>query len=361
MRAATASTLLLLAFAAPLASAQPERAACPEGSWHHFRRAEGGLDNAFVNDIAMDERGDLYLATNAWNPVETHGGGVSVLHPDGSWSLHRHTAGGLNGNTVYAVRGGHGVVMAGTLWGASMFWRGADGEGRWSPLPASPLPDLPLDNVVSIRADPDGGWWFACASGLYRMRGDVWHRWELPKGRSLTAGSADALAWAPDGRLWVGTRGAGIAILDPETGEWTSHRAGPGGLPVDHVDDIAFDHQGRAWVGTGVGVAVLDGEEWTTHSTRDSPLADDDVRAVEVDARGRIWLGTNLGLTIVDGDRWHLCPPTSQEYRAEASPEGHPVVGLPRTRVSSILTLDDGTVWLGTFGGGLVRFREGER
>ncbi len=354
--------LLATIVAAPAWAGEPVEAACPTGGWWHYPRVADGLDNAFVNDIDLDARGDLYLATNAWNPVETMGGGISVLHPDGDWSLHRHTEGGLNGNTVFAVATAGEDVVAGTLWGASVFRRGEGGKGGWSRLPEEPEDGFPLDDVVEVLADPDGGWWFACSSGLYRWKDGLWRRWDLPQGRSLTASAGAALAWSPDGRLWVGTRGSGIGVLDPESGGWEVHSAAVDGLPVDHVNVLAFDGRGRAWAGTGVGVAVLDDGSWTTLSTRNSPLTDDDVRAIEVDARGRIWLGTNRGLTIVDGDRWHRCGPVESLARppseASAHPGGGAVDGLPHPMITAIRTTDDGTVWLGTFGGGLVRFRE---
>ena len=61
---------------------------------------------------------------------------------------------------------------------------------------------------------------------------------------------------------------------------------------------IAFDGAGRAWLGTGTGLSVFDGEKWVTYTTEDG-LASNDLRALAIADDG-VWVGTrNRGLSHV--------------------------------------------------------------
>ncbi|MBK6768552.1 MAG: hypothetical protein IPG72_05885 [Ardenticatenales bacterium] len=59
-------------------------------------------------------------------------------------------------------------------------------------------------------------------------------------GRTPPANEVTALAFDPTGRLWVGTRGAGLAVYDPRDGRWRSWTAAStdDGLAGDAVTDV---------------------------------------------------------------------------------------------------------------------------
>ena len=57
-------------------------------------------------------------------------------------------------------------------------------------------------------------------------------------------------------------------------------RAGCGSPPC-----LAFDHQGRLWVGTVTGISILDGSDWESYPVMD-------VQDIVVDEHGNVWAGT---------------------------------------------------------------------
>ncbi len=83
--------------------------------------------------------------------------------------------------------------------------------------------------------------------------------------------------------------------------------------------------------------------DWRVFTTEDG-LPSDSVRALRRFG-DRLWVGTDAGLAMLEGDRW----------RSWTGAEG-----LPWPAISAI-AVDPAThdVWLGTFGGGLVRFSAG--
>ena len=76
---------------------------------------------------------------------------------------------------------------------------------------------------------------------------------------------------------------------------WTIHH-----LPGKSVAAIAFDEQGRAWIGTyRDGVSVFDGDTWATYTTENSGLVADGVRVIAFDEQGRAWIGTHESVSIL--------------------------------------------------------------
>jgi len=78
----------------------------------------------------------------------------------------------------------------------------------------------------------------------------------------------------------------------------------------------------------------------------DSPLPFGDVQTIVQERRGYIWLGSSRGLIRFDGARFTV-------FDSASVPE------LEERNVRALLEGADGSLWIGTHGGGLVRFKEG--
>ncbi|MBV8123171.1 MAG: response regulator, partial [Paucibacter sp.] len=80
----------------------------------------------------------------------------------------------------------------------------------------------------------------------------------------------------------------------------------PTALPNGFVNSLAFDHQGRLWVGTnGGGIGVLlgraaDGAPRFRQLGLDSGLPNKVVAALRVDTAGRVWASTSGGIAVID-------------------------------------------------------------
>lgn len=251
-------------------------------------------------------------------------------------------------NGILEVPGPEGAVevWASTFGAGLARWAG----GRWTRLGAREgMPSLFATDLAETRSL--GGArvvWAATVAGLVRVEEGRLRvftvRWGLP---------IDAVyrlkrdPYRPDA-LWIGTAGAGV--LHHQEGGWRLHDA-PSGLPGNTVLALA---QGRSaggpsvLAGTAEGLARFQGGRWRTiplppglQSTR--------VNAVHEEADGRaLWVGTLGGLARLEGGRWQ------RWSRAEGLP--HPAVGvlLPDRDAA-----DRPQLWVGTQGGGLVRFRDG--
>ncbi|MGD2067987.1 MAG: hypothetical protein PVI57_04825, partial [Gemmatimonadota bacterium] len=246
------------------------------------------------------------------------------------------------------------------------------------------LPLAPESGYPPVRGDREGNLWLGSArDGLFRIR-------PLPV---RTLGAASGLTDGPV--IHVANGGGGSVLVTSEAGR--AVRVSP--FAVDTLFDPSpgtgravsglVDRRGTVWIATisddgGLlrGMTV-DGREISARLPlfSDSRLLVDPVddgllwilggnvtgvrpyapggadafvlgpesgwgaRAFVTDGRGRSWVGGPRGLV-------GITPEGREEYLATD--------GFPTGNTRALLLDADGTLWIGRYGGGLVRFREGE-
>lgn len=164
------------------------------------------------------------------------------------------------------------------------------------------------------------------------------------------------------GRLWIGTGGQGLIILDPGTGQ--HFRINSVSPSVSRLSDRSVrcielvDGKG-AWVGTWSGLnyidaRALDFEDSSSISVRQysadrkdpGSLSNNLVFDIFRDRKGRIWVGTEEGLNVRDPQRNIF-----RKYLPGGNQQNRPSSG----NIRCITEGRDGTLWIGTHGGGLNR------
>jgi signal transduction histidine kinase/ligand-binding sensor domain-containing protein len=181
----------------------------------------------------------------------------------------------------------------------------------------------------AIAQAPDGAIWIGTRDGLLRVEG----REFTPS--PLTHDSVQALRFTRDGALWIGTPHGLYRFKDGDTRHFTQRD----GLPHDHVSAILEDRDGNMWVGTDGGLGRLTDGRFTA-LTFAHGLADDDVRCLLEDDEGTLWVGTGNGLSSVSDGGFVTYG------RAE---------GLADDKVTAVLGASDGATWVGTVSGQLSR------
>ena len=110
------------------------------------------------------------------------------------------------------------------------------------------------------------------------------------------------------------------------------------GLIDNHVNDLLVDCHDNLWIATQGGISCFDGSFFQTFTTEDG-LPNNRVHCLFEDARGHLWIGTDKGVTQYDG----------QLFQTIQSPHIGPVCRILEDR--------DGTFWLGTTVGSIIRYR----
>jgi signal transduction histidine kinase/ligand-binding sensor domain-containing protein/CheY-like chemotaxis protein len=118
------------------------------------------------------------------------------------------------------------------------------------------------------------------------------------------------------------------------------------GLPQDSIRAIAQTTEGYLWLATQAGLVRFDGVRFTVFNTANAPaLTNSNVMALLAARDGSLWIGTyGGGLTrLKDGK---FTPYTTRD-------------GLAHDVVFALCEDRNGNLWIGTHGGGLSRFRDG--
>jgi len=276
-----------------------------------------------VSALAQSKDGALWIATL--------GGGV-LQYQDGHWDTYT-SAQGLADDHVFALaEDPHGALWFGTAGGVSRYLAGA-----WTTYTTAV--GLPTNVVLSVEAANDSTLWFGTAGGgvvSYRPE-EEWHTFTQRDG--LADDYVRALCQAQDGALWLGTS-KGVSRFDGHSWQLFTSQSTNGGLPGDEVRYIWCAPDGSLWFATDQGAASYDGSSWRSYDKKDG-LPASSVNTIWKEQED-IWFGTSGGLCRTDGHTW-------QVYTLYH--------GLPSAHILSILHSAPDTWWIGTTGGGLVRYR----
>ena len=143
-------------------------------------------------------------------------------------------------------------------------------------------------------------------------------------------------------KLWVSTDNDGITIIDPETFQAEKKINERHGLSVSHIRMIFKDQQANIWIGTSGGGFYKYFQNEFTHYDRDTGLKGNRVYAVHHDGN-ELWISNSEdGLATIDSLGIHLVPA---------------VAGYENVKIKTITSDDDGNIWIGSDGKGIL-FRE---
>ncbi len=235
--------------------------------------------------------------------------GIDILNPaTGTRDGIRPASGGLPDGAVLALETGpDGTVFIGTQRG---LFRHRPGAARVEPLPLPP----PAPNAAVWFLMRQGDTLWMAADGLISLdltSGAVKaDRSRLGDARSLIDNRLRVLAPGPDGGLWVGGN-AGLHYRDPAGGfqRIRNDPADPASLSHNFITAILTDAKGRVWVGTlGGGLNILEAGWKPGQPPRFRRLGLGDglptllINALRQDAAGRIWASTDAGLAVINGD-----------------------------------------------------------
>jgi ligand-binding sensor domain-containing protein len=272
-----------------------------------FTRKEG-LANEYVFAVGLDRDGYKWFGTNA--------GGVS-RYKDGKWKTY-FPMHGLADYWIYAFAND----KQGNLWIGT--WAGANHFDLKTQKFKTYVKELVNEWVYGIDVDKDGRVWFGTEGGVSMFDGKTWKSWthkdglghandsELPASSNTGLGTRSrhdlnvstegratynpnyvfSILAAPDGAVWAGTWGGGVARFDGK--KWTNLTTRDG-LAGNIVYSIARDASGVFWFGTNKGVSRYDGKTFRNFTPHDG-LLDAHVYAIAIAPSGDVWVGTKRGV-----------------------------------------------------------------
>ncbi len=220
---------------------------------------------------------------------------------------------------------------------------------------------LMRNSIWSLEVDSDGNLWLGGLDGALKIARNGFTTFGESDG---LAGGATAMLEDRSGELCVVTE-AGMAVNRFEDGRFISTRINvPAALKNSQFwgsYQITFqDHEGDWWVPTLKGLMrfakVARIEQLASARPKAHYLLQGDGDTFDIfrifeDSRGDIW----VGLGTRDSNRLLKWERANEKFRYYTEPDGVPPMNPPTTFCEDT----HGNVWIGLYGGGLLRYREG--
>nr|MEC4316435.1 two-component regulator propeller domain-containing protein [Thiotrichaceae bacterium] len=321
--------------------------------YQHVPNQSNSLSNNSVWGILQDKRGGLWFSTA--------GGGLNRFNPKTEQFFHyRHTkkqADSLSSDYAWALL----EDKKGRLW------IGTDGGGinRFNPQQGSfsdylynqENKDNKHNFVVTLFEDSQGTIWSGTAAGLYYYD-ETQDKFILhPASAEFVAPSIWSLEEDKLARLWIGTDGGGIYLLDLKSQKLESHTYQAqenNSLTNNAVISLYTDQAGSVWVGTdGGGINRYDFthekfKHYYHNPKNTNSLSDNNVTAILEDQQQQLWVGTAKGLNRYD----FLTKKVSRYFHDDTKSNS-----LSNNYIRTLYKDKQGTLWIGTDKATLHKYR----
>lgn len=339
---------------------------------------DGGLrrltGDRFAPVTLPDPINEIHSLTCARDGSVWAGASEGLLRLKGS-SIRRYTTeDGLPDNSIWTTL----EVADGSLWVGSHTGIARFHDGEWSTYRTRD--GLSHTGVLALFIDREGSLWVGTKNGLDQFTDSPVTPYTKSEG--LPANDTGPVIEDKAGALWLGTRDSGLAKFD---GHHFTHVTVADGLADNRILSLVIGSDGDLWVGTPKGLNRLhDGRIIGTYTSKNG-LSGDSISSLFFDSQETLWIGADRGLSVFEEGKF-LRPSEFRTLDAE------PIVALGGGRTTRLFvstasgrlyTLRNGVVstymppdptraiasyyadpgqhslWMGTLGSGLVRWKNG--
>ncbi|MFC2129870.1 two-component regulator propeller domain-containing protein [Bacteroidota bacterium] len=258
-------------------------------NWTSWLRQNSDLPNRWINDIAIDENDTKWLATQ---------NGLVKFEDD---SMHVYDNSNQNFPDYWF---GCLLVDNDTLWVGTGF------KGLLKFVDGEVIESFDQSNGVaaqwirSIAKDSNNQIWIGAGVGLNIINEES-IRTEYISNYGIIDNPFVSISVDKNNKKWAGTYGR-IAIFDSIGNYEKSYRCPDIGLPIGWVNAIEFDENGDVWIATtsydppnvgGLAKLNIKTGDWTVFQICNSGIAWDPTKSIHFDDEGTVWIGTYGGLS----------------------------------------------------------------
>ncbi len=342
-----------------LASFNPEKEVFQ--NYMHSVSDQNTISHDHVTALNLDEMGNILVGTeNGFNVLDQETGQFIQYHSEldrpGDLSHDHITSIALDySSTIWIGTSGGGLnkLTTDTLTGSTEFIHfrsGSDNTGY-----------INHDIVLCLCEDYSNNLWIGTLAGinktdLKKKSIRIYNKSDNPNSIELLDNIIASVYQDKKERIWVGTWGKGLSILNRDTKEvvnYTAESIGARSIPENHVHVLFEDSHGKIWLGTRNGISIYD-ESSGVFVPAGSYLEiqgfdffnNNRVYCMIEDSGGNIWAGTGNGIFIVN-------PETKRTSEIRAGRDS--LISVSSNLIYSLLEDGSGDIWIAT-SNGLNRF-----
>ena len=275
-------------------------------TWRNYSSTNGKLKSNDYRGLAVDNRNRIWAASAGQGVTifEKRDDGEAVVVDEITSSDNR--LADATGTSNYVIVSAIKQDAQGNMWVLNKFAKNrrvlavVDTAGNWQYF--TTLDGILSDEVVTLEMDNFSRIWIGTEGAgisvlddnntpFYKNDDDLSQG--LGKEDGLENSAITSLAFDRDGVMWIGTPGRLHYWFEGQVGLRYS-------VINDDINVVAVDVRNNKWIGTGGGLSVLDadGFTWTHYSTSNSPLVSDNITAFAFnEITGEVYIGTSNGLS----------------------------------------------------------------
>lgn len=216
-----------------------------------------------------------------------------------------------------------------------------------------------MDNFADcgLYVDPEDNYWVmphTQSTYVYEKKTRRWFHTitDYLRAKGIEGLPDDIIVWDvcfdSKGLLWVATDHFGVYVIDLKSGQWrqfTNVKGDETSMPDITVKHFYIDQLKRLWIATYKNGVAMCSEAMSSIIS----LNVGDINAICEDLQGYYWLGRN------DGGVLKMDPKTHEVVASYTKDD----MGIPSDVMVSAYCTRDGSVWFGTYDGGLVQYDHG--
>lgn len=304
-------------------------------SYSHNKYDPFSLSHNSIRDIYQDHSGGIWVATS--------GGGLNYYHPNNNLfnliNQELGTENTLNYNHITAVEGAEGEnIWIGTSGRGINFYNIKKNTFKFFKKDKNEN-SLINDDIKSISLDSSGNLWIGTYGGIsyLNVKSETFKNYALDKldEDNPLLNQVHTTLIDHNGNLWAGTNGAGLVLFEIKKNKFTrfiSDESNSKFLITNHIDVLFEDSHHNIWVGTRLGLDVLN---TTTMEFNHTSLKDIKTQSIHEDRYGNMWIGTK-------GQGLYLYFPNGKSLNFNRES------GLPGNVIHAILEDSKNNLWMST-------------
>jgi ligand-binding sensor domain-containing protein len=313
---------------------------------------DAGIGAAWVaNDMEVDEDGNVWVATG---PLDGVGGGVAVLHPDGTHTSYTTANSSLSADSIVDVAVNEEGIACFVTEAGEIDVRYTDGTWYHFDIESSLLDGAPA-TAVEFES---GEMAFVVLDGQGIRKVNVVYRYENPVGDGLCSDEIYTMRVDAEERAWFAPYDEGVCMLERRYGSnaWTTYTPADSGIGEGRVTAISSNRTGDVYFGHcggGVAATVLRTDStWEAIGYPSVPGgAVDCTEDLEVDRSGNLWFSfsgdSEVLSVLVDDPSGVRADEIWYHYGDEAGVSGG---------IAAIATGNDGRRWVATPSAEVISF-----
>lgn len=317
---------------------------------------EQGLSQSTVNDILLDQRGFLWIATqDGLNQYDGYEFKVFKFQPDDTNSIPNNFIYSLQEDTLRHCLwvATHGGGLAKVNFSSGLISRLYHRDGDTNSLADNYLYPILLNHENKL-------WIGTRDKGLDLYDPDQKHishyRFIQKNGNSVSHNRIRTLFEDSRDRLWVGTD-KGLLLYDRKEKRFKEALSQYiNNIPVLKMTE---DRSGNIWIGTdGLGLFRYDPTIdrvtiFSNHSPAKQSITNNTVRTLLIDNEQQLWIGTGYGLNRINLLKFSEDNEARFEYFLSSPSD---VYSLSNNIIQSLIIDRFNNLWIGTNGGGLNKY-----